>query len=343
MSPTPMPITEGRAADADADPDIKVEDANATAGSTVSDDEWQAMKAVLDHVYDYRDDEYVWAPGGETKISHFERLPDKGQMPECFQEIKPPMAVGVLKRKVKRGKYTSVGHFMKDFEAMFENSYNQDESQIYKDAADPQREARLLAEQEKTKPDTEFVLEDDRLPLPNGILHNGDVANFSGDWVHIQNPNDLTKPIVAQIYRTWQDGEGQKWINARWYYRPEQTVHRFERHFFEHEVVKTGQYAGHHVDEIVDRCFVMFFNRFNEGRPRGFPPEKDTWASCLPDEVREKDCEIDLFEVPKKMRKVPSPIKHLFKSEAKETDEMPKSTWGVENAPPIEGATHTRP
>lgn len=53
----------------------------------------------------------------------------------------------------------------------------------------------------------------------------------AGDWVHINNQNDATKPIVAQIYRTWQDKVGQKWVNACWYYRPEQTVHSFEKHF----------------------------------------------------------------------------------------------------------------
>ena len=42
--------------------------------------------------------------------------------------------------------------------------------------------------------------------------------------MHIRNPNDLHKPIVAQIYRTWQDHAGQKWINACWYYRPEQAT-----------------------------------------------------------------------------------------------------------------------
>ncbi|KAH0541320.1 hypothetical protein GP486_008719, partial [Trichoglossum hirsutum] len=66
----------------------------------------------------------------------------------------------------------------------------------------------------------------------------------------------------------------------------------------------------------------MFFTRYNKGRPRGFPPDKDvyvcesryneekyklnkikTWASCLPDEVREKDYEMDLFDQPKKMKK----------------------------------------
>jgi chromatin structure-remodeling complex subunit RSC1/2 len=39
-------------------------------------------------------------------------------------------------RKQKRKKYNSVDHFMRDIDTMFNNakSYNQDESQIYKDA-----------------------------------------------------------------------------------------------------------------------------------------------------------------------------------------------------------------
>ncbi|KAI9843093.1 MAG: hypothetical protein M1837_006639 [Sclerophora amabilis] len=301
--------------------------------------------------------------GGELKVSHFERLPDKGLMPEYFAEIKNPMAIDLIKRKQKRKKYQSVDHFMKDVDTMFENAkmYNRDDSQIYKDAIDLQNEAHILAEQEKKRPDSDYVMEDGRLPLPNGILHIGQFWKV-GDWVHIQNPNDVTKPIVAQIYRTWEDSEGQKWVNACWYYRPEQTVHRYERHFYENEVVKTGQYRDHHIDEVVDKCFVMFFTRFNKGRPRGFPLDKDvyvcesryneekfklnkikTWASCLPDEVREKDYEMDLFDVPKKMRKVPSPIRHLLKEDAKETDGLPKPKWGVDNAPPIVGAVHKRP
>ena len=189
-----------------------------------------------------------------------------------------------------------------------------------------------------------------------------DQRHSPGDWAHIRNANDLAKPIVAQIFRIWQDPEGQQWINACWYYRPEQTVHRFEKHFFEHEVVKTGQYRDHQIGEVLDRCFVMFVTRFNKGRPRGFPPDKDvyvcesrynednfrfnkikTWASCVPDEVRERDYEMDLFEVPRRMRKVPSPIKHLLREDAKETDELPRPTWGSPNAPPIVGAVHRRP
>jgi chromatin structure-remodeling complex subunit RSC1/2 len=301
-------------------------------------------------------------PGGDLMILPFEKLPDKTQMPEYYQEIKNPIAMDLIKRKAKRKKYLSVDQALKDLELMFENakSYNLEDSQVYKDAIYLQREARTLAEQEKKKPDSDFVDEDGRLPLPE-ILYDGELWKV-GDWVHLINHNDVTKPIVAQIYRTWQDPEGQKWINACWYYRPEQTVHRYEKHFFENEVVKTGQYRDHKIEEVVDRCFVMFFTRYNKGRPRGFPPDKEvyvcearyneekfklnkikTWASCVPDEVREKDYEMDLFDVPRKMKKVPSPIKHLLREDAKEDDPLPKPTWGVANAPPIVGAVHKRP
>lgn len=302
-------------------------------------------------------------PSGALKVRHFERLPDKATYPDYYVEIKEPIAIDIIKRKSKRKKYNSVDHFMRDMDLMFNNAkvYNQPESQIYKDAVDLQVESRKLAEIEKKKPDSEYLMEDGRLPLPDGILYKGELWKV-GDWVHIQNPNDVTKPIVAQIYRTWQDSEGDKWVNACWYYRPEQTVHHLEKHFYPNEVVKTGQYRDHRIEEVVDRCFVMFFTRYNRGRPRGLPPDKDvyvcearyneekhklnkikTWASCLPDEVREKDYEMDLFDVPRRIKKIPSPIKHLLKSDAKETDDLPKPTWGAENAPPIVGAVHRRP
>ncbi|KAH7393794.1 hypothetical protein DE146DRAFT_721984 [Phaeosphaeria sp. MPI-PUGE-AT-0046c] len=296
-------------------------------------------------------------------VSAFERVPDKAVMPEYHAEIKNPMAMDILKRKLKRKKYNSVDHFMVDVELMFENAkqYNEEESQIYQDAIHLQKEARKIAKAEKEKPDTDFVMEEGRIPMPNGILHNGELWKV-GDWVHVQNANDLTKPIVAQIYRTWQDADGGKWVNACWYYRPEQTVHRFDRHFLENEVVKTGQYRDHRIDEVVDRCFVMFVTRYNKGRPRDFPPDKEiyvcearyneenhklnkikTWASCLPDEVRDKDYVMDLFDAPRKLRKNPSPIAYMLKDTQKEDDDLPKPEWGAENAPPKIGAVHRRP
>ncbi|KAI4197618.1 MAG: hypothetical protein LQ346_002963 [Caloplaca aetnensis] len=315
------------------------------------------IKAVLKGIRKHKNDM------GQIMIHQFEKLPDKTTMPEYYLEIKDPIAVEIIKRKQKRKKYQSVDHFMRDIDTMFNNakSYNQDESQIYKDAVLLQAEAHKLAEAEKNKPDDEYVMEEGRLPLPNGILHNGELWKV-GDWVHIQNPNDVTKPIVAQIYRTWQDSEGQKWVNACWYYRPEQTVHQYEKHFYPNEVVKTGQYRDHHIDEVLDRCFVMFCTRYSRGRPRGLPKDKEvyvcdsryneekhkmnkikTWASCLPDEVRDKDYEMDLFDGPKRTKKVPTPLLHTLKEETKETDDIPKPRWGAENAPPIVGAVHKGP
>ncbi|KAF3894196.1 Component of the RSC chromatin remodeling complex (Eurofung) [Trichophyton interdigitale] len=315
------------------------------------------IKAVLKGIRKLKDS------SGQMKVRHFERLPDKSAYPDYYVEIKEPLAIDLIKRKSKRKKYTSVDHFMRDVDVMFNNAkvYNLPESQIYRDAVDLHREAHRLAEQEKNKADSEYLMEDGRLPLPNGITYKDEVWRV-GDWVHLQNPNDATKPIVAQLYRTWQDPEGEKWINACWYYRPEQTVHHFEKHFYPNEVVKTGQYRDHRIDEVVDRCFVMFFTRYNRGRPRDLPLNKEvyvcearyneekhklnkikTWASCLPDEVREKDYEMELFDAPRKIKKIPSPIRHLLKEDAKETDDLPKPTWGAENAPPIVGAVHCRP
>lgn len=252
---------------------------------------------------------------------------------------------------------------MRDVDLMFNNAqtYNKDESQIHKDAVKLQKEAHDIADREKKKPDTDFVMEEGRLPLPNGIFHNGEVWQV-GDWVHIQNTNDVTKPIVAQIYRTWQDAETVQWVNACWYYRPEQTVHHYEKHFYPNEVVKTGQYRDHQIDEIIDRCFVMFFTRYSRGRPRKLAADKEvyvcearyneekhklnkikTWASCLPDEVRDQDYEMDLFDGLRKVKKVPSPILHLLKEDMKDTDEIPKPLWGTDTAPPIVGAVYKGP
>ena len=315
------------------------------------------IKAVLKGIRKFRD------PSGQLKVHHFERLPDKSMYPDYYVEIKEPIAVDAIKRKSKRKKYGTVDQFIKDLDLMFNNAkaYNQPDSQIYRDAVDLQTEARKMAEREKRRPDSDFLTDDGRLPLPNGILYKEEVWRV-GDWVHIQNANDATKPIVAQIYRTWQDSEGGKFVNACWYYRPEQTVHQFEKHFFPNEVMKTGQYRDHRVEEIIDRCFVMFITRYHRGRPRGLPPDKQvyvcearynedrhklnkikTWASCIPDEVRDKDYEMDLFPSPRKIKKLPSPIKHLLKPDAKETDDLPKATWGAQNAPPVVGAVHRRP
>jgi chromatin structure-remodeling complex subunit RSC1/2 len=300
---------------------------------------------------------------GVYRLRHFERLPDKAEHPHYYQEIKEPMAMDIIKKKAKRKKYSSLETFTRDVELMFRNAmaYNVDSSDIYQDAKVLLGEAQDLSAAEKAKPDEEYLLDDGRIPLPNGVEYKGEFWKI-GDWIHIQNPNDVTKPVVAQIYRTWRDAEGQNWINACWYYRPEQTVHQYEKHFYPNEVVKTGQYRDHHMEEVIDRCFVMFFTRYNRGRPRNLDPSKEvyvcearyneekhkfnkikTWASCLPDEVRDKDYEMDLFDAPRRIKKIPSPLKHLIKEDAKEDEDIPTPQWRNKNAPPLVGGIYKAP
>lgn len=300
---------------------------------------------------------------GQLIIKTFDRLPDKAAMPEYYAEVKNPIAYDVLKRKVKRKKYPSLEAFMADVNLMFNNAkeYNQDDSQIHKDAVTLQVEAGKLYDAEKAKPDDTFADEDGKIPMPNGILHNGELYK-AGDWIHIQNINDLTKPIPAQIYRTYKNPNGQNMVNVCWYYRPEQTVHRFDKHFLTNEVVKTGRYRDHNIEEVEGKCFIMFYTRYFKGRPRNLPTGTEiyvckdryneaqhqfntikTWASCLPDEVRDKDYEMDLFDHPRKMKRNPSPIAYLLKDDQKETDEFPKVQWGADGAPPKIGAVHRRP
>lgn len=300
---------------------------------------------------------------GELMIKNFDRLPDKQAMPEYYAEIKQPIAFDTLKKKVKRKKYASLEAFMSDVNLMFNNAkeYNQDDSQLFKDAVVLQIEAGKLYDAEKAKPDDTFADEDGKIPMPNGILHNGELYK-TGDWIHIQNPNDLTKPIPAQIYRTYKDPKGQLMVNVCWYYRPEQTVHRFDKHFLSNEIVKTGRYRDHRIDEVESKCFVMFYTRYFKGRPRNLPEGTEiyvcrdryneerhqfntikTWASCLPDEVRDKDYEMDLFDHSRPLKKLASPLAFMLKDEQKETDDFPKVTWGADGAPPKIGAVHRRP
>ena len=300
---------------------------------------------------------------GQLMIKHFDRLPDKTAMPEYYVEVKIPMAYDTLKRKVKRKKYSSLESFLSDVNLMFNNAkeYNTDDSQIFKDAVALQVEAGKLYDNEKAKPDDTFADEEGKIPMPNGILHNGELYKV-GDWIHVQNINDLTKPIPAQVYRTYKNPNGQGMVNVCWYYRPEQTVHRFDKHFLANEVVKTGRYRDHHIEEVEGKCFIMFYTRYFKGRPRNLPEGTEiyvckdrynenqhqfntikTWASCLPDEIRDKDYEMDLFDHHRKMKKHPSPIAYLLKDDQKETDEFPKVQWGADGAPPKIGAVHRRP
>lgn len=163
-----------------------------------------------------------------------------------------------------------------------------------------------FVEIEIKRPDADFITADSlKIPLDQLELH-GSLFKI-GDWILINNPNDPSKPIVSQLFRIWQTQDGQRWINVCWYLRPEQTVHRIDRLFYENEVFKSGQYRDHLADEIIGKCYVAYFTRYQRGDPainfegplficefRYNDNDKNfnkirTWKACLPDEVRDHE------------------------------------------------------
>ncbi|KZS91702.1 hypothetical protein SISNIDRAFT_413701 [Sistotremastrum niveocremeum HHB9708] len=135
-----------------------------------------------------------------------------------------------------------------------------------------------------------------------------------GDWVHLINPDDPTKPIVAQIFKTWISDEpsrkGHLGVTVCWYYRPEQTYHPPVRQFWENEVFKTGHFAEHVIEDVIEKISCQFTARHIRGRPRppywypGWPlyvcdsryndrervfVKIKNWNSCVPEEVRKRE------------------------------------------------------
>jgi len=127
------------------------------------------------------------------------------------------------------------------------------------------------------------------------------------------NPDDPAQPIIGQIFRIWKPTgapQGQISLTACWYFRPEQTVHPASRQFWENEVFKTGHFADHAIEDVIEKIACQFTTKHIRGRPRppnwypGWPlyvcdsryndREKvfvkiKNWASCIPEDLRKAD------------------------------------------------------
>ncbi|KAF8628527.1 hypothetical protein AX15_003840 [Amanita polypyramis BW_CC] len=155
------------------------------------------------------------------------------------------------------------------------------------------------------------------------------------DWVHLSNPDDPSRPIIAQIFRCWVSDEpskrGQRGLTVSWYYRPEQTFHSADRNFWEGEVFKTSHFADHPLEDIIEKIACQFTARHIRGRPRppywylGFPlyvcdsryNDRDrifvkikNWNSCVPEEVRKSTEFMPIYPFERTVfpRRFPSPF-----------------------------------
>lgn len=299
---------------------------------------------------------------GESVTALFERLPDARDYPDYYKAIAQPISLDEVKKKIKQRKYKDVDPFVQDMKLMISNAkyYNDESSLVYKNTLMLEKYFTRLLEAEMKKPDSDYISVDSlKLPLEQLELH-GKLYNI-GDWILINNPNDPQKPIVAQLFRIWQTPQdGQRWINVCWYLRPEQTVHRVDRLFYDNEVFKSGQYRDHLADEILGKCYVAYFTRYQRGDPavpyegplficeyRYNDNDKNfnkirTWRACLPDEVRDHEDPITPLPSLRRFVKIESPLKHLLPPNATPHMPIPEPTIGAPNAPPLHGAVYLR-
>lgn len=291
----------------------------------------------------------------------FDNLPEEF-LHGRYQSIIPnPRCLNDMKKKARNRTYKDFQSFQNDFNLMLTNYkifYNNDPENL--DIISSMAKVfAILAKNELSRPDKYYLPEGElRYPLDDIVVNN--VKFVTGDWVLLKNPNDETKPIIGQIFKLWKTPNGEQWLNACWYFRPEQTVHRVDRLFYKNEVMKTGQYRDHLIEDIVSECYVIHFTRFQRGNPEkrvGGPlfvceyryNESDkvfnkirTWKACLPEELRD----VDEPTVPvngRKFFKYPSPLRHLLAKDATINSRIPQPVQGLSNAPPLIGAVYLRP
>jgi hypothetical protein len=64
-------------------------------------------------------------------------LPDRDLYPDYYEIIPQPMSFDIVEAKIKAGQYGSEKNFQRDVNGIFANAkyYNEDRSQIWRDAA----------------------------------------------------------------------------------------------------------------------------------------------------------------------------------------------------------------
>ncbi|GAA5908307.1 hypothetical protein JCM8208_000372 [Rhodotorula glutinis] len=311
----------------------------------------QAYLDILDKIRKYTD------ATGRPLATPLIDVPDRAARPDYYQLVDRPLSLNSIEANVHAGVYGSPEAFDQDLHHLFSIAklFIRPDSPgtVYSDLMVLQRLYQELTKQ--VSPSVRSAIIDDAAALasvgagPGNVQHaKGDESavgtdfksrattrpttkdkvfldgiNFkgdflkTGDWVHLLNPDNPGKPIIAQIWKTYKRPESaQRCLSVCWYYRPEETVHPASRTFYENEVFKTGVFVDHVVEDFVDRCFVMFFTKYTRGRPRApawtpamplyvceFRYKDDvkafkkikSWSSCVPEEMRKHEYEFEPY------------------------------------------------
>ncbi|KAL0573841.1 hypothetical protein V5O48_008105 [Marasmius crinis-equi] len=272
-------------------------------------------------------------------IDIFRRLP-------AYLPSQTPLSLKIIENRVRSNEYATPQDFDKDMARLFEKArrWLEPSTEPYGNVLLLQRLYQALASSEpppgppyssttnfaslRAGPGNVKPVHGDGEGVPGVTSHRVltrdkkfvDEVHYKGwsvklaDWLHLSNPDDPSRPIIAQVFRCWVSEEehkkGQVGVTVSWYYRPEQTYHPPNRLFWEREVFKTSHFAEHPLPDIIEKIACQFTARHIRGRPRapfwwpGFPlyvcdsryNDRDrifvrikNWNSCIPEEVRKSD------------------------------------------------------
>ncbi|KAI8350693.1 hypothetical protein B0O80DRAFT_389041, partial [Mortierella sp. GBAus27b] len=255
----------------------------------------------------------------------FMELPDREDYPDYYMTIKNPIALDIIRKKINSGAYKTLGSFEDDFELMFENAkqYNAEGSDVYLDAEDLQqlfwkeigKDGRSHSKNKNARKHGKELTQ---------VVHRGATYKV-GDFVHLKNDRDPSKPIIALIFSLWEDESGEAGLDATWFLRPEQTIHPYASRFYPSEVLKASGSHEHMVDEIQEKCFVLYVREFIRGRPVEWKQGQTiylceqrynetykslsrikNWASCFPPGHKPSDMKLNPYPEPLTLKRLPS-------------------------------------
>lgn len=215
------------------------------------------------------------------------------------EQVEKPTSLSAIWSRISASEYPTTEDFERDVLQLFENvrRYFRAGSDEYgsmlvlqryyqhltRSIADVMRPEMDHEAQDRNFASTKYgPAEEDDIEGSGQAVASGDKVNVDhllykgqkivvGDWVHLSNPTDPARPIVAHVFATKTehrpDGRRQDWITACYYLRPEQTKHPRTMLFWPDEVFRTNQQVDHHVEDILEMIFVMYHTRYLKGRP----------------------------------------------------------------------------
>ncbi|KAF9902978.1 hypothetical protein EC991_004312 [Linnemannia zychae] len=277
-------------------------------------------RRIVDVIKDLEDKE------GRQLAELFLELPSAKEYPDYYDEITKPIAIGDIEEKIDQGEYLTLESFEKDMNQMFDNAkqYNAEGSDVYHDAEELQQLFwRSIGKNGRGRQSKKKVPKRHENELRE-VYHNGDVFK-AGDFVHIRNDSDPSKPIIGLIFGLWIDAKGAKRVDAGWFLRPEQIVVPYASRFYPSEVVKMSERVDYFLDDVQGRCYVLQTKDYVRGRPLSWKEGQaiyvceqrynesyksvakiKNWATCLVPGQKHNDPLLTLFPYPLVLKKLPS-------------------------------------